>query len=230
MMLVDLTKRPTKVDRPSDVTGLVDVGDLTTRTQPDGRGCGDGIDLPHQRREAEELHAGRRSDGARGRRREGSGALRLSEERRCCRELRQPVADQPGNGPADRRTDRHLHAGGVRRQRRVPQNRLGHEDGYQRLRRCRHHRNGRLRLSRRQARGRRSERLSCGRVHGRVSAVCRRSRQAADDVRLLRRLIVEQRRDRCIGRRQRQRRMDQRQPADGSDLVPRLQPDRASRS
>ena len=30
MMLVDLTKRPTKVDRPSDVTGLVDVGDLTT--------------------------------------------------------------------------------------------------------------------------------------------------------------------------------------------------------
>ncbi len=29
-MLVDLTKRPTKVDRPSDVTGLVDVGDLTT--------------------------------------------------------------------------------------------------------------------------------------------------------------------------------------------------------
>jgi hypothetical protein len=30
MMLVDLTKRPTKVDRPSDVTGLVNVGDLTT--------------------------------------------------------------------------------------------------------------------------------------------------------------------------------------------------------
>jgi hypothetical protein len=28
-MLIDLTKRPTKVDRPSDVTGLVDVGDLT---------------------------------------------------------------------------------------------------------------------------------------------------------------------------------------------------------
>jgi hypothetical protein len=30
MMLVDVTKRPTKVDRPSDVTGLVDVGDLTS--------------------------------------------------------------------------------------------------------------------------------------------------------------------------------------------------------
>jgi hypothetical protein len=30
MAMVDLTKRPTKVDRPSDVTGLVDVGDLTT--------------------------------------------------------------------------------------------------------------------------------------------------------------------------------------------------------
>jgi len=30
VMLVDLTKRPTKVDRPSDVTGLVDVGDLTS--------------------------------------------------------------------------------------------------------------------------------------------------------------------------------------------------------
>jgi hypothetical protein len=28
-MMIDLTKRPTKVDRPSDVTGLVDVGDLT---------------------------------------------------------------------------------------------------------------------------------------------------------------------------------------------------------
>ena len=27
---IDLTKRPTKVDRPSDVTGLVDVGDLTS--------------------------------------------------------------------------------------------------------------------------------------------------------------------------------------------------------
>ena len=30
MMLMDVTKRPTKVDRPSDVTGLVDVGDLTS--------------------------------------------------------------------------------------------------------------------------------------------------------------------------------------------------------
>jgi len=30
MDLIDLTKRPTKVDRPSDVTGLVDVGDLTS--------------------------------------------------------------------------------------------------------------------------------------------------------------------------------------------------------
>ncbi len=29
-MLVDVTKRPTKVDRPSDVTSLVDVGDLTS--------------------------------------------------------------------------------------------------------------------------------------------------------------------------------------------------------
>ena len=29
-MMIDLTKRPTKVDRPSDVTGLVDVGDLTS--------------------------------------------------------------------------------------------------------------------------------------------------------------------------------------------------------
>ena len=29
-MLIDVTKRPTKVDRPSDVTGLVDVGDLTS--------------------------------------------------------------------------------------------------------------------------------------------------------------------------------------------------------
>ncbi len=29
-MLMDTTKRPTKVDRPSDVTGLVDVGDLTS--------------------------------------------------------------------------------------------------------------------------------------------------------------------------------------------------------
>jgi hypothetical protein len=29
-MLMDPTKRPTKVDRPSDVTGLVDVGDLTS--------------------------------------------------------------------------------------------------------------------------------------------------------------------------------------------------------
>ena len=28
--LIDLTIRPTKVDRPSDVTGLVDVGDLST--------------------------------------------------------------------------------------------------------------------------------------------------------------------------------------------------------
>jgi len=30
LAMIDLTKRPTKVDRPSDVTGLVDVGDLTT--------------------------------------------------------------------------------------------------------------------------------------------------------------------------------------------------------
>lgn len=30
MEMIDLTKRPTKVDRPSDVTGLVDVGDLTS--------------------------------------------------------------------------------------------------------------------------------------------------------------------------------------------------------
>lgn len=30
MDMIDLTKRPTKVDRPSDVTGLVDVGDLTS--------------------------------------------------------------------------------------------------------------------------------------------------------------------------------------------------------
>ncbi len=28
--MIDLTKRPTKVDRPSDVTGLVDIGDLTS--------------------------------------------------------------------------------------------------------------------------------------------------------------------------------------------------------
>ena len=28
--MIDLTKRPTKIDRPSDVTGLVDVGDLTS--------------------------------------------------------------------------------------------------------------------------------------------------------------------------------------------------------
>ncbi len=30
MDMIDLTRRPTKVDRPSDVTGLVDVGDLTS--------------------------------------------------------------------------------------------------------------------------------------------------------------------------------------------------------
>ena len=30
MDMIDLTQRPTKVDRPSDVTGLVDVGDLTS--------------------------------------------------------------------------------------------------------------------------------------------------------------------------------------------------------
>src|SRR5262245_29130436 len=34
MSMVDLTKRPTKIDRPTDVTGLIDTGDLTSVLNP----------------------------------------------------------------------------------------------------------------------------------------------------------------------------------------------------
>ena len=85
---------------------------------------------------------------------------------------------------------------------------------------------GRLRLPRRPPRRGRGQGLPGRTLHGRLPRVRGARRRAADDVRLQRRLAVEQRRDRRHRGRPRQGRVDQRQPVDGRLVLPRLQPRR----
>ena len=68
-----------------------------------------------------------------------------------------------------------------------------------------------------------------GTLHGRGPRVRRAHGQAADDVRVQRRLAVEQRRDRQLRRGPRQGRVDERQPGHGGAVLPRLQPAYARR-
>ena len=70
-----------------------------------------------------------------------------------------------------------------------------------------------------------------GRCMGAILEYAARMGKAADAVRVQRRLAVEQRRDRQLGRGPRQGRVDKRQPGHGGAVLPRLQPaDRAARS
>ena len=50
-MMVNPEFRPTKIDRPSDVTGLVDTGQLVGILGPGRRHCRHGVDLPAERRQ-----------------------------------------------------------------------------------------------------------------------------------------------------------------------------------
>ena len=71
---------------------------------------------------------------------------------------------------------------------------------------------------------RRAARPARGPLHRRVPGVRGASRQAADDLRVQRRLAVVQRHGRRFGRRSRQGPVDRRQPADGCVVLPGLQP------
>ncbi len=141
---------------------------------------------------------------------------------------------EPGHRPEHRRRDRHLHRRGVHRgqhrRQRVSQDGVGHEDGDRRLRRCRLHHDGRLRLSRRRAPRRRDEGLPRGTLHGRGARVRRAHGKARDDVRVQRRLALEQRRDRQLGRGPRQGRVGERQSGHGGAVFLGLQPAYAGRT
>ena len=93
------------------------------------------------------------------------------------------VVLNPATDPNIVGADGHLHRRGVQRGRhgrqRVPQDGLGHEDGHRRLRGRRLHHDGRLRLPRRHAPGRRDEGLPRGPLHGRGPRVRRAHGQAA---------------------------------------------------
>ena len=113
--MINPAVRPTKVDRASDVTGLVDTGELGTLFSESGRrGCGHGIDgradPPQARRGAAPLMA---NDAA------------LKEFNKCgyvksaylAERFNDPASLDPALDAQCRGRGRHLHAGRIRRRR-----------------------------------------------------------------------------------------------------------------
>ena len=159
-MMIDPTVRPTKVDRTSDVTGLVDTGELgTLLAQP-----GDAVAVMESIErisEHEARHVSTRSSAIHGdadiKKLMQCGYVKTAD---LAEQFGNPAALDPGAwirdiiGPAGIFTDAEYDG-----RRRIPEDRLGDEAGRQRLRRRRHHHDGWLRLPHRRSRHGRGPRL-----------------------------------------------------------------------
>ncbi len=104
--MIDPSVRPTKVDRTSDVTGLVDTGKLVGLLDQD-----DAVRVMEsiQRLSRPQARARRHRHHAR-RGHQGPGALQLRQGSRPDRPLRRSVGAQPGARSGHRRPSGHLHA------------------------------------------------------------------------------------------------------------------------
>jgi hypothetical protein len=142
--MMDATVRPTKVDRSSDVTGLVDTGKLVgLLSQADAVAVLESMErISKKKLDNSTLPT-------------ISAPTRWSRTWCSAATSRPPTSRIATATPSrrsirismrDRRRRRHLHAGRIRRRQRNSQDRGRHEDGRQRLRRRRHHRDGRFRL------------------------------------------------------------------------------------
>ena len=142
--LIDPSVRPTKVDRTSDVTGLVDTGKLVGLLDQD-----DAVRVMESIQRLSDDKLARVNTGI-------TRDAVIKELVRCNYVKAADLTDRFGNpsalnpeldpdivGPAGIFTQR-----GVRQRRRVPQDRRGHEARHQRLRGRGHHHDGRLRLPR----------------------------------------------------------------------------------
>ncbi len=224
--LINPSVRPTKIDRTSDVTGLVDTGKLVGLLDQD-----DAVRVMESIQRLSDDKLARVSTGI-------TRDAVIKDLVRCnyvkaadlTDRYGDPSALNPELDPDIVGPDRHLHAGRVRQRRRVPQDRRGHEARDQRLRRRGHHHDGRLRLPRPGPRDRRAARPARGPLHGRLPRIRGAPRRAAHALRVQRRLALGGRRRRQHRRRPRQVRLVERQPADGRLVLPRLQPGRPRRS
>ena len=137
--------------------------------------------------------AGRRDDGA-----ARTGAVRLREVHLPCRPLphARGAESRTWTPTSSGRAAGIFTPGRVQRRRRIPQDRGRHEDGHQRLRGRRHRHHGWLRLSRPGPQHRRDAQLPRRPLHRRLPRIRAPPQQAADDLRVQRRLAVGQRHDR----------------------------------
>ena len=144
-MLINPQFRPTKVDRPSDVTGLVDTGELLALLSQD-----DAVAVMESINRLSEQKMGRVSTGLTGLDPNNPGLTRdeviedlvgcgYLSAAGCGRQIWYSVRLGSSTGPPDCRRSRHLQRRGVQwrrtRRQRVPEDRVGHENGRRRLRR-----------------------------------------------------------------------------------------------
>ena len=223
--------RPTKVDRASDVTGLVDTGELGTLfTNPGRRGRGDWSRwrCSAHRKLGRRRHEGR---GATMRRIKKFAQVRLREIRVPGRTLQlrrrrsNPSLDPRIVGPggiftqAEYDGDREFQKTAAVMKMVIDGNagagtiQMG---GYD------YHTGERATGETRD--------LRAGQCIGACLEYAARAQQAADDLRVQRRLAVVERHGRQLRRRPRQGRVDRRQPVHGRELLPRLQSGRPARS
>ena len=185
-MLVDASVRPTKVDRTSDVTGLVDTGKLVGLLDQD-----DAVRVMESIQRLSDDKLARVSTGI-------TRDAVIKDLVRCnyvkaadlTDRYGDPSALNPELDPDIVGPGRHLHARRIRQRRGIPQDRRRHEDGHQRLRGRGHDHDGRLRLPRPGPRDRRDPRPARGPLHGRLPRIRRAPRRAADALRVQRRLAV----------------------------------------
>ena len=207
--------RPTKVDRASDVTGLVDTGELSSMfsNSDDAIAVLESMTrLGHARPISPTRSSRAPADEAALRELVKCGYVKSTY---LADRFRSPAALNPDLDADIVGADRHLHAGRVRRGQRVPQDRRRHEDGHQRLRRCGHGHDGWLRLPRPGPQHRRNAQLPRGPLHRRLPRIRAPHEQAADDLHLQRRFAVGERRGQQHRRRSRQARLGERQPVHG---------------
>ncbi len=183
--MMDPELRPTKVDRPSDVTGLVDTGKLVgLLNQSDAVAVMESIERISEHEARFRKHPGHHVTRSS---RTWCGAA-TSRAADLADRYGDPTALNPSVDPQIVGAGGIFSQAGIRQRFGVPQDGGGHEAGGQRLCRRRHRHHGRLRLPYRRPIHRRAARSARRPLHGRLSGIRGPGGRAPDGLRVQRRL------------------------------------------